>query len=260
MGERDMRRRLTKVLILASILVLPGFLYHLLQEKGSNNYIALPVFGEKTLTGTFTSRMGEQIPDTLYHQVPVVALTNQAGKLVKFPAVDSSISIVNFFYTRCDAFCDLLNNEMNRVAERFINNPRVRFYSLTVDPAYDVPAVLADYSVDRYSPASKKWDFLTSMGDAAPSLDDPGAVQTPEGQADVLELARRGLLVDAIQDTTREAAFIHSSSLILMDSRRRIRGYYDVTHRKEVDRLIDEVKLLLVEEVRLKASAKIEQQ
>lgn len=241
MGEHRTRSGFMKVLILVSILVLPGFLYYLLEKEGSNNYVSLPVYGEKVLTGTFTSRMGKPVPDTAYHHVKETRLLNQAGIPVDFPARDTGISVVSFFYTRGDALCDQLNDEMNRVAERFVKNERVRFFTLTVDTAYDTPEVLAEYSEERYDPASKKWHFLTN------------------GEGDVVDLARDGLLVDALQDTTREGVFVHSSSLILVDSRRRIRGYYDVTHRKEVDRLIDEIKLLLVEEVRLKANAKIEQ-
>jgi protein SCO1/2 len=41
--------------------------------------------------------------------------------------------------------------------------------------------------------------------------------------------------------------FIHSEKLILVDQDRHIRGYYDGTDPKEVDRLILETKILLRE-------------
>lgn len=242
-GKRN-NNRIFKVLILAAILILPGFLYYLLEKEGKNSYKPLPIFGEKVLTGTFTSKMGEQIPDTAYHLVPKAVLTNQIGEEVQFPAQESSISVVNFFYTRCETFCAYMNEEMNRVASRFINNSMVRFYTLTVDTLYDTPEVLYGYS-SNFQPETKKWHWLTSSsGFRNGHLDSLGR------KNDIHVIAREGYLVDAFQDTTREAAFIHSSSLILVDSERRIRGYYDVNHKKEVDRLIDEIKLLLVEEVR----------
>lgn len=233
MAEKRNSSRIYKVLILAAILALPGFLYYLLENKGENRYKALPIYGEKQLTGTFTSRMGEQIPDTLYHAVPQIELLNQQDSLVLIPALDSAISIVNVFYTRCESFCTHMNDEMNRVADRFINNNKVRFYTISIDTLYDTSLVLANYG-SKYTPESKKWQFLTGNS----------------SERDVLDFVRSGLLVDAFQDTTKEATFVHSSSLILLDSEHRIRGYYDVNHRKEVDRLIDEIKLLLVEEVR----------
>ncbi|MEC3878388.1 SCO family protein [Parapedobacter sp. 10938] len=203
----------------------------MLERKGENRYQKLPIYGEKVLTGTFTSRMGKQVPDTLFHQIAPFSLTGQEGAPVQVLTNDTTISVVNFFYTRCATFCKHMNDEMNRVAERFATNGMINFYTITVDTAYDTPAVLRKYS-EPYQPAAKKWHFLTA------------------GEDDVYAIARNGFLVDAVQDTTRDAHFIHSSSLILVDSKQRIRGYYDVNRKKEVDRLIDELKLLLVQEIR----------
>lgn len=224
-------RGLKKIIILAVILILPGFLYYLLEKKGENRYANLPIYGGKTLTGTFTSRMGKQIPDTLFHQIPPFSLTNQLGRTVDVLATDTTLSVVNFFYTRCHEVCTHMNSEMNRVADRFATNALVRFYTLSIDTAFDSPDVLEQYAAP-YAPTTKKWEFLTA------------------GQSDIYEVARQGFLVDAVQDTTRADVFLHSSSLILVDSHRRIRGYYDANQKREVDRLIDEIKLLLVQEIR----------
>lgn len=223
--------RIKKIAILAVILILPGFLYYLLEQKGQNRYKLLPVFGEKTLTGTYSKRMGKEVPDTLYHQISPFTLTDQDGLPVRVLDSDSTITVVHFFYTRCHSLCRHVMDQMNRVAERFAPNHLVQFYSISVDTAYDRPAVLAAYAADYRAP-EKRWAWLTG------------------GPDDVYEIARRGFLVDAVQDTTREVAFIHSPSVILIDSQRRIRGYYEVTQPKETDRLIDEIKLLLVQEIR----------
>ena len=175
--------------------------------------------------------MGIQIPDTVFHEIAPFSLINQEGHEVDLLANDTSIAVVNFFYSRCATFCNHMNDEMNRVAERFVKNKTVNFYTISVDTTFDSPSVLKEYAAG-YQPQDKKWHFLTA------------------GQNDVYGIAREGFLVDAVRDTTQEVSFIHSSSLILVDSHRRIRGYYDVNHKKEVDRLIDEVKLLLVEEIR----------
>lgn len=221
-----------KITILAVILILPGFLYFLLERKAENRYQNLPIYGEKVLTGTFSRRMGKPVADTLFHQIDPFMLTDQDGDPVHVLAGDTSIAVFNFFYTRCASFCQHMNNEMNRVAQRFASNAIVDFYTITVDTTYDTPHVLKSYA-GSYQPVGKKWRFLTAGG-----------------LSNVYDIARNGFLVDAVEDTSREAHFIHSSSLILVDSQRRIRGYYDVNHPKEVDRLIDEVKLLLVQEIR----------
>ena len=228
---------LKKVIILAGILILTGFLYYMLEQKGENRYTMLPIYGEKSLTGTFTNHMGKKIPDTLYHQIRPFTLTNQSGDPVAVFTADTSLSVVAFFYTRCPGGCKMINDEMGRVAERFKGNNLVHFYSISVDTAFDSPAVLKAYSAP-YRPAEKKWDFLTA------------------GKDDIYQIARSGFLVDAVQDTTREAMFLHSASLILVDTHRRIRGYYDTSEAAEVDRLIDEVNLLLLQEIRERSPLK----
>ncbi|MBK1440854.1 SCO family protein [Parapedobacter sp. ISTM3] len=228
---------LKKIIILAAILILPGFLYYLLERKGENRYKTLPIYGEKVLTGTFSNRMGKKVPDTLFHHIKPFSLVNQQGEPIHVLANDSTLAVVNFFYSRCTSFCEQMNNEMNRVAERFINNELVNFYTITVDTLYDTPEVLREYAA-AYRPETKKWHFLTS------------------GDDNVFDIAQQGFLVDAVQDTTKSVHFIHSASLVLVDSERRIRGYYDATQKKEVDRLIDEIKLLLVEEIREKSPFK----
>lgn len=234
MGNTKGTRGIKKILILAVILILPGFLYYLLEQQGLNRYKPLPIYGEKELSGTVSRVMGKEIPDTIYHQIAPFVLVNQEGREVTVLGTDTAISVVNFFYTRCETFCTHMNNEMNRVAERFATNGMVNFYTISVDSLYDTIDVLQQYSA-TYEPQNKKWHFLT------------------QGPDNVYDVARNGFLVDAVQDTARDAVFIHSSSLILVDSHRRIRGYYDVNHKKEVDRLIDEIKLLLVEEIRAKS-------
>ncbi|SEM02853.1 protein SCO1/2 [bacterium A37T11] len=223
--------QLKKIIILAAIIVLPVYLYYLLTEKGKNRYKPLPVYGEKTLSGTFHSKKGKKIPDTLYHRVAPFLLTDQRGNKVQALGDDTAITVVNFFYTRCHTFCAHMNDEVSRVAEQFLTKRSVRFYSITVDGAYDTPEVLAKYA-SPYYPEKKKWQFLTGQTDS------------------LFHIARDGFLVNALQDTTGEGKFIHSSSLILLDSSHRIRGYYDVNTPKEVDRLIDEIRLLLTEEIR----------
>ena len=56
-----------KILILVTILAVPGFLYYLLQAKGKNRYKPLPVYGPKEVAATFTTKRRKKIPDTIFH-------------------------------------------------------------------------------------------------------------------------------------------------------------------------------------------------
>lgn len=222
-----------KILILVTILAVPGFLYYLLQEKGKNRYKPLAKFGPKEIASTFHKVRGKQIPDTIYHTISDFKLINQDDQPTSFNASNNQITVVNFFFTRCTAFCPVMNKEMQRVVQQYEKNKLLRFLSISVDPDYDTPAVLKQYA-QKYKQKSGKWDFLTGP---APLIS---------------KLAKQDFLVDVVKDTTRVNNYIHSSMLILTDPQKRIRGYYDTTNKEEVDKLIDEIKVLITEELRNK--------
>src|SRR5690606_11727767 len=96
---------IAKILILVTILAVPGFLYYLLQAKGQNRYKPLPVYGPKVLSGTFKEKRGSKIPDTTYHQVKDFTAINQNGEEFRLGSVQQQLVVVNFFYTACDKAC-----------------------------------------------------------------------------------------------------------------------------------------------------------
>lgn len=220
-----------KILVLLILLVVPGSVYYLLKAKGENRYRPLPIYGEKKPANTFHTKRGKQIRDTIYHQIRPFELKNQDGQTIHFPADSNQITVVNFFFSRCPSFCGNMNKEVARIARIYNGNKLIRFISISVDP-YDVPSVLKEYS-KSYANENKKWDFGTA---------DPDSI---------LKLAREDFLVDAFPDTTRDANFIHSPMLILVDPQRRIRGYYDSTGGNDpMNLLVDEIKVLIAEELR----------
>jgi protein SCO1/2 len=220
-----------KILILVTILAVPGFLYYLLEQKGKNRYHPLGFFGLKQVMSTFHSVRGKNIPDTLYHTVRDFKLVNQLGDSVRFPVDTAKITVVNFFFSRCPSFCKSMNAEMALVVGAYNKNDFLRFLSISVDPEYDTPAVLFEYA-KSYKHRPGKWEFLT--GD----------------KKLIYSLAKQDFLVDAIEDTTSTVNFIHSPMLILLDTHKRIRGYYDSGSKEQVDKLADEIKVLIAEELR----------
>ena len=213
------------------MLAVPGLLYYLLQEKGKNRYRPLSIYGPKEVASTFHTKRGRKIPDTLYHTIRPFKLTNQDSQPVTFPADSHRITVVNFFFTRCPTFCADMNKQVDKIGYMYARNRLLQFYSITVDPEYDKPNVLKAYgSGFQYKPAN--WSLLTGDKTA------------------IYKLAKEDFLVDALRDTTSEVNFIHSPMLILLDPQQRIRGYYDSASKEEVDKLIDEIKVLITEELR----------
>ena len=216
-----------KVLILVMILALPGFLYYLLTVKGKNRYHSLPKFGPKEVAKTTHRVKGKDIPDTIYHTLSDFRLYDQDGKEISLHSFDNKIFVANFFYTHCPTVCNVMNANMDSLAQAWAKNKMVYFASITVDPERDSVNALKTYTKKFVS--LPKWSFLT--GDTAT----------------IYHLAREGFLVNALKAGNDD--YIYSDKLILIDSHKRIRGYYSGTLLTDVLRLNDEIKVLIKEEL-----------
>lgn len=216
-----------KILILVLILALPGFLYYLLTVKGKNRYHPLAKFGPKEIAKTFHRVKGKDVADTIYHALNDFTLTDQDGKSVSLKTFDGKIFVADFFYTHCPNICTTMNANMDSLSRAWVKNKMVYFASVTVDPDRDTAPALKAYS--KKFPGSAKWFFLT--GDTATTY----------------PLARKGFLVNALK--VDQDNFIYSDKLILVDSHKRIRGYYSGASTADVIRLNDEIKVLISEEL-----------
>jgi len=219
---------LKKISILVIVLALPGFLYYLLVTEGKNRYKALPIYGPRELAHTTHPDHGKNVPDTLFHQLPDFKLTDQNGRPVSLKTFDKKIIIADFFYTNCAGVCKAMNDNLSQLAAAYSKNKMVDFVSITVDPARDSVAAMKKYAAG-FNPTVPNWFFLT--GDTS----------------SIYSLARNGFLVNAVQNTRDD--FTYSDKLILIDSDRRIRGYYTGASVDDVNRLGDEIKVLLSEEI-----------
>lgn len=218
--------RLKKVIILVVILLMPGLFFYFLKQKAENTYISLPILGPKAGGSQLLNK--SKPSDYIYHKVANFTLLNENAERVSFPKDTHGISIVNFFYIDCEGFCLIVNNKMDRLANIFARHETIRFYSISVDPK-DRPERLKEY-VNQFNKSGTHWEFLTGE------------------DGEVLKIAKDDFLMNAVLDTTQSGRFIISPLLALIDSEQRIRAYYDGTEPKELERLIDEIKLLVAEE------------
>jgi len=207
----DRGKRVVKIVTLVIILFIPGLLHFYLRQTGENVYVNLPFLGS---TGENAVKEHE--------------LFNAADEAVMFPE-NGFISVVNFVHKDCDAFGVYMNQAMAKVAGKFQGHPYVKLYSIGLDGenSKDVIAELAR----PYNVSGAKWDFLYGSTDQ------------------VSRLAKEDLFIDAFQDSLTHE-LVHSPFFVLLDSDRRIRGYYEFFAKDEVDRLIGEIILLTTEEAR----------
>jgi len=229
--SKKAQRSNSKLIVLALVLLLPGFLYIAVNRFGSNHYVALPIFGEKSLSGEMKRNWGREYPDTIYHQVPEISFLNVNRDTVSFPSQDSCVSVVHLFYTRDESFSRGIMQQAFQIADRFKENPYVKVYSVSVSPEDDESNILA-FAEPFRKYTGNKWELLFQ-----PSVD-------------IFSYVRSSLLVDGMVDPTDSSRYLISNKFVLIDSKSRLRGFYDSSLKGEVDRLEDEVKLLMVEEIR----------
>lgn len=222
-----------KILILVTILAVPGFLYNILQDQGKNRYKPLPIFGPKMVASTVRSVRGKQVPDTIYHNVGDFKLINQVGDTLTAGDYEGKIKVVNLFYTKGNTEAvQLTMKAMKALASAYDRNKVVSFISLTIDPENDTLEVLKSYAAGLSARAGK-WDLLS--GDSTT----------------IYKLINKGLFVDVHQvNTTTERKFVYSNMFVLLDYKNHIRGYYEATSQEDLSRLDDEIKVSILEELR----------
>ncbi|MCX3265845.1 SCO family protein [Pedobacter agri] len=223
------RNPIKKVIILVSILAIPGFLFfYLLPQFAKNRYKSLPIFGEKIVASTFHSVKGKKIPDTIYHQIPDFRLSNQNGDSINWLSLKDKIVVMNLFYA--DASSNNVIQYIKQLSEGYEKKPLVRFLSLSVNPD-DKSKV--DGVAAKLNAKPGKWDLLT--GDTASTY----------------PLIRKGLMLDVILDDTKDKPnFIFGNKILLIDVQHRIRGIYEIDNPEARGRLEDEIKVLIAEYLR----------
>lgn len=180
---------------------------------------------------------GNVMADTVFHHVAELSLTNQLGEKVSLNKdLKSKILVVDFIFTDCTESCPKLTKEMSFLQKGFKKDPKkensledaVQFISITVLPERDSFPVLRKYA-DRYGANPDRWWFLT--GD----------------KKTIYNFARNELGVETGQGDGGADDFIHSEKLVLIDTFRNIRGYYNGLDENEVKKCADDIVLLTLE-------------
>jgi protein SCO1 len=217
-------KKINKQAILVILLVLPVLFFLFLNQFGKNHY-NIPIY-----YALDSVKVGDKWKKT-YHTIPSFQLTNQEGKPFGRKEMKGKIVVADFFFTRCGnpTFCPRMAEQMKRIQDMFEENKEVLLLSHTVDPEYDTPEVLREYA-DKYQAKDGKWVFLTGK------------------KRDIYELAFQGYKINALEEGEEVTPdFLHAVKFILLDNQGRVRGYYDGTDSKDVDRLMIELKILLYE-------------
>lgn len=210
-----------QTLLLGLMLLVPVLAFLFLKTFGTNRY-ALPTYLPDRVDSTQVG--GKWQRDTVFHQIQLPPVQSQSGRTIASRDLADGLYVATFFYTTCPGACSQVMSQLQRVQEKFRREPRVRLASFTLDPAHDTPAVLERYA-EQYGAIAGKWIFLTGDKNALYRLaTEEFRLPTPQGVPPGLE---------------------HSQQLLLVDRAGHLRGRYDGTSSKEIERLITEIGVML---------------
>ena len=183
----------------------------------------LPVLGARDVVAKEVD--GKKIIDTVYHQIAPFRFVNQDSSIVTNKTFVNKIYVADFFFTTCRTICPIMKTQMRRVYDSIQGMNDVLLLSHSIDPEYDTVGLLHDYA-ERLGVSSHKWHFVTGNKDS------------------IYTLAQTSYFSTAMEDKTEPDGYIHSGAFLLIDKDRRIRGKYDGTKEDDVDRLVQDIRIL----------------
>jgi len=166
-----------------------------------------------------------------FHKIDDFSLINQNNQIITNKNYDGKIYIADFFFTTCPGICPIMKENMIFLQDEFLDDDDILLLSHTVTPEIDSVAVLKKYSEEK-GVNDSKWNLVT--GD----------------KKQIYDLARKSYLVAEDIESSTPFDMIHTENFVLVDSKRRIRGFYDGTNIDSMDELINDIKILKREESR----------
>ena len=217
-----MRPRQT--LLLGLLLLVPVLAFLFLYRFGSNRY-ALPTYLPDRVDSTQVG--GEWRRDTVFHQVASFQLPASVGREVSSRELGQGLYIAQFYGS--DEASSRVARQLLRVQEKFRHEPRVRLVTFVLNGNQQQSAALTRLA-EQYGTIAGKWFFLT------------GPVDTLQ------QLTRREFRLAADPKRLPGTAYtsnIPAGRLLLVDNQQRVRGIYDGTDGREIDRLLTEITVQL---------------
>lgn len=163
------------------------------------------------------------------HVVADFKLVNQLGDTITEADFENKIYVADFFFATCPSICPIMSRNIAILQEKFADRPEVMFLSHSVTPEIDSVAALYEYG-ELYAANPERWMLTT--GD----------------KKHIYELARKSYFAVLDEGDGGKQDFIHTENFILVDTDGRLRGFYDGTSETDMQRLADEIEILLEEE------------
>lgn len=129
----------------------------------------------------------------------------------------NKVWIAAFFFTTCSGICPIMTKNLKALQDMLVAYKDLEFISISVNPEQDTPSALSAYA-DQYGIDTDRWHFLTGT------------------REDITRIAVHGFKVGSVAEP-----IFHSPHFILVDRRFRVRGYYEGTQARDIQRLAKDI-------------------
>jgi protein SCO1/2 len=210
---------LSMVIVLSAIILF--LFYSALKPKKM-----LPIYNPSMVNPELVDSTVQYI--SKYHTVGDFSFINQNGKKITQKEYEGKIYVADFFFTTCGSICPIMTTNLVLVQKAIVNNPKVMLLSHTVFPETDSVPVLKAYAL-RNGVIDSKWNLVT--GD----------------KKEIYSMARKSYLAVKLGKPNELYDMVHTENFVLVDSKRRVRGFYDGTKKEDIERLIEDINFLCSE-------------
>jgi len=160
-----------------------------------------------------------------YHTIADFSFVNQNGDTITQKDYEGKIYVADFFFTTCGSICPKMTTNLADVQKAVLNNPKVMLLSHTVFPEVDSIPVLKAYAI-KHGVVDSKWNLVT--GD----------------KKEIYTMARKSYLAVKLGRPDQLYDMVHTENFVLVDQKRRVRGFYDGTDKEEIKRLLEDIDFL----------------
>jgi protein SCO1 len=186
----------------------------------------LPIFNPSDVNPELVDSTVQHV--SKYHTIADFSFTNQNGAIITQKNYEEKIYVADFFFTTCPTICPIMQDNMIEIQNAFKDVQDVMLLSHTVMPHIDSVPVLKKYAVEK-GVIDSKWNLVT--GD----------------KKDIFYIARKSYLAVKTETEGELYDMVHTENFILVDKKRRVRGFYDGTNKEEINRLIEDIRFLITE-------------
>lgn len=205
------------VFIVFSIIVLTLF-YSALKPKKT-----LPIYNPADVNPELVDSTVQY--KSKYHTIADFSFINQNGKTITQKDYEGKIYVADFFFTTCGSICPKMTTNLSEIQTAFAHNPKVKLLSHTVFPETDSVPVLKAYA-KKYKVDASQWNLVT--GD----------------KKEIYTMARKSYLAVKLGKPSELYDMVHTENFVLVDTKRRVRGFYDGTNKEDMKRLIEDITFL----------------